>query len=110
MQKIIKSGLSVLVIVFFLIITLATKFEDFLLESTNTTVKIENCEEMPQVTGTVSVAIIVTDDEDKPISHVDGKLYVTHQKVNADSCAFEVVFNRSEERRVGKECRYGWWS
>lgn len=93
MQKITKSVLSVLVIVFFLVITLATQFEDFLLESTNTTVKIENCEDQPQVIGTITVAIIITNDDDEPLSSIDGKLFVTHQKVNTDSCTFEVVFN-----------------
>ena len=95
MQKIVKPVFSVLIIAFFLLITLATDFDSILYESTNTTIKTENCEMKPEVSGKISVTVLLLDDEGDPVNNHDGLLFVTHQKVDSDTCTFVVAFNQT---------------
>ena len=41
-------------------------------------------------------------------THLDGLMIVSHQSNLSPTIYLDYYFNRSEERRVGKECRSRW--
>jgi hypothetical protein len=85
--------MSMVVIGAFLMITMATTINEFLISSTNTTVHIKNCESKPPVTGTLNIVVTAFDSLNNPLPGERGGFYITHQKVNPDGCTYEVVTN-----------------
>jgi hypothetical protein len=86
----LKTILSILTIGLFLLFALASEFLD---ESTNTTVEVPDCKSDGPVSGQLYVEINYVNLENDPVPFADGTLFITHQKVNSDSCTFEVVLN-----------------
>jgi len=93
LQITLRYVLSFLVIGFFLMITTATNVFNLLLISSNVTVAIENCEAKPPVIGTLEINMLALDSLGNGIPGVTGRLFIVHQKVNSDTCKFDVVFN-----------------
>ena len=94
----LKYILSTLMIGIFLLFALSSQFSisdlfEFLEESTNTTVKISDCKSDGPVSGQLYVIITYDNLEEEPVQYADGKLFITHQKVNSDSCTFDVVLD-----------------
>lgn len=93
MKDKLKVVFSLMAIIFFMLIALSSIIFAFLEGSTNTTVKIGNCQEKPGASGTLEVTVTALDSLDNPLAGVKGDMFITHQKVRPDTCAFDVVFN-----------------
>ena len=89
----LRHFLCFLVIAVFLLITMATDISHFLISSSNTTVAIRDCEAKPPAFGTLEINLLAIDSLSNPIPGVHGQLFITHQKVNSDTCTYTVVFN-----------------
>ncbi len=88
----IKPVLSFMCIGLFMLIAISSELLD---ESTNTLILVKDCEEMPAVTGTLTITVQYLDSYLEGVEDATVNIYITHQILAEEiTCIAELVDSR----------------
>ena len=93
MENKMKVFLSIICMAIFIVFAMASEFLD---ESTNTSVVVEDCEVKPEFTGTLHIGVQYLDSDNEGVSDARCEINIVHQLIDNTDCTAHEVSNETK--------------